>query len=58
MAKEIGQESIYREYIRRAQFYKNIFDPSTGFMRPKLNGGWHLGAGGDAYIFIDEIIVR
>jgi predicted alpha-1,2-mannosidase len=40
MAKEMGRDEIYREYIRRAQFYKNIFDPSTGFMRPRLNGGW------------------
>lgn len=40
MAKELGRDDIYREYLRRAQFYKNIFDPSTGFMRPKLNGSW------------------
>jgi predicted alpha-1,2-mannosidase len=40
MAKEMGRDDIYREYIRRAQFYKNIFDPSTSFMRPRLNGGW------------------
>jgi putative alpha-1,2-mannosidase len=33
----------YREsvkYIRRAQFYKNLFDKQTGFMRPKQNGNW------------------
>lgn len=40
MAKEMGMDEVYREYIYRAQFYKNIFDPSTGFMRPRLNGGW------------------
>jgi predicted alpha-1,2-mannosidase len=40
MAKKMGQEDIYLEYIRRAQYYKNIFDPSTGFMRPRLNGSW------------------
>lgn len=40
MAREMGHDEIYREYIRRAQFYKNIFDPSTGFMRPRMNGGW------------------
>lgn len=40
MAREMGMEDVYREYISRAQFYKNIFDPSTGFMRPRLNGGW------------------
>ncbi|PKP45600.1 MAG: glycosyl hydrolase family 92 [Bacteroidetes bacterium HGW-Bacteroidetes-11] len=40
MAKDMGRDDIYREYIRRAQSYKNIFDPSTGFMRPRLNGSW------------------
>ncbi|MCA1803486.1 MAG: GH92 family glycosyl hydrolase, partial [Rhodothermaceae bacterium] len=40
MAREMGLEDVYREYIHRAQFYKNIFDPETGFMRPRLNGGW------------------
>ncbi len=40
MAKEMGYEDIYRKFIHRAQFYKNIFDPTTGFMRPRLNGGW------------------
>jgi len=28
------------KYIRRAQFYKNLFDKQTGFMRPKQNGNW------------------
>lgn len=40
MANEMGEENIYREFIRRAQFYKNIFDPVSGFMRPRINGGW------------------
>jgi len=40
MAKNMERDDIYREFIRRAQFYKNIFDPSTGFMRPKINGNW------------------
>lgn len=37
-AKRLGNEELYREYIERAQYYKNIFDPETGFFRPKLNG--------------------
>jgi hypothetical protein len=40
MALETGDEELYREYIRRAQSYKNIFCTTTGFMRPRLNGGW------------------
>jgi predicted alpha-1,2-mannosidase len=30
----------YEKYIRRAQFYKNLYDKQTGFMRPKQNGNW------------------
>ena len=40
MAKSLNQPGDYKNYIKRAQSYKNIFDPSTGFMRAKLNGGW------------------
>ncbi len=40
MAKDLGRDDVYREFIRRAQYWKNIFDPQTGFMRPKLNGNW------------------
>lgn len=40
MAKELGKEDDYRIFMERAQSYKNIFDPSTGFMRAKMNGRW------------------
>jgi predicted alpha-1,2-mannosidase len=40
MAKSLENEEAYREYIRRAQSYKNIFCTETGFMRPRLNGSW------------------
>lgn len=40
MAKSLGKQEDYKEYTKRAQFYKNIFNPETGFMRPKYNGGW------------------
>ena len=40
MAKELGEQGIYAEYTKRAQSWKNIFDPQTGFMRPRVNGGW------------------
>jgi predicted alpha-1,2-mannosidase len=40
VARLLGRSEDYRRYIERAQFYKNLFDPSTGFMRPKRNGGW------------------
>ena len=30
----------YQKYIKRAQYYKNLYDKQTGFMRPKQNGNW------------------
>ncbi|HQZ82068.1 MAG TPA: GH92 family glycosyl hydrolase [Pyrinomonadaceae bacterium] len=30
----------YEEFSRRARYFENLFDPSTGFMRPKKNGGF------------------
>lgn len=40
MARAMGRSDIYTEFIQRAQFYKNLFDPATGFFRAKQNGGW------------------
>ena len=39
-AKHLGNTDVYKTYIRRAQYYKNMLDPSTGFMRPRKNGDW------------------
>ena len=36
-ANDLGEDRIYEEFMKRAQSYKNIFDPETGFMRAKLN---------------------
>lgn len=35
VAKKLGEEEDYRYFIQRAQAYKKLFDPSTGFMRPR-----------------------
>ncbi|MGQ0760723.1 MAG: GH92 family glycosyl hydrolase [Acidobacteriota bacterium] len=40
VARRLGRFDDYRRYIRRAQFYQNVFDRETGFMRPRSNGGW------------------
>lgn len=40
VAKKLGKESIYEEFSRRAQYYKNTYDSQTGFMRPRRNGNW------------------
>jgi len=39
-ARMTGKKDDYERFIRRAQGYRHIFDPSTGFMRPRMNGGW------------------
>jgi predicted alpha-1,2-mannosidase len=41
MAKALGKTDDYNSYMKRAQYYKNIFDGSTGFMRAKSNSTWH-----------------
>ncbi|MGZ3938470.1 MAG: GH92 family glycosyl hydrolase [Flavisolibacter sp.] len=40
-AKMTGNDSVYRQYIQRAQNYKNLFDPSTHNMRGKVQGMWY-----------------
>lgn len=35
MARALNKEEDYHDFSKRSQFYKNMFDPSTGFMRPK-----------------------
>ena len=38
-AKKLGREDIYEEFMKRSENYKNVYDPSSGFMRPKLSDG-------------------
>jgi len=40
MAKKMGRDDVYEKFIKRAQNWKNVFDPSTGFMRARMKGGW------------------
>lgn len=40
MAKNMGKEAVYKDFIQRAQAYKNIFDKNTGFMRAKRQNRW------------------
>lgn len=40
-SKYLRRKSVdYQRFIKRAGFYKNLFDKQSGFMRPKRNGGW------------------
>jgi predicted alpha-1,2-mannosidase len=41
LAKNLGKMDDYEMFIKRASYYKNIIDISTGFARPKnSNGSW------------------
>lgn len=42
MAKALGNEEDFNIYNERAQSYKNVFDPNTGFMRAKMNHSWFV----------------
>ena len=38
IAKALNHEKDYKYFIERAQYYKNAYDASTGFMRGRKNG--------------------
>jgi predicted alpha-1,2-mannosidase len=40
MAKDMGKSEDYKTYIQRAQYYKNVFDPETQFMRGRFRNTW------------------
>ena len=40
VADMLGKKDIAAQYYQSALYYRNIFDPSTGFMRPKVKGAW------------------
>ena len=40
MAKAMGNEEKYSEYIKRAQHFKNMYNPQTGFMQGRYRNTW------------------
>jgi predicted alpha-1,2-mannosidase len=40
MAKAMKKEEIYAKFIKRAQQYKNVFNPANGFSQAKINNAW------------------
>ncbi|HNW57089.1 MAG TPA: GH92 family glycosyl hydrolase, partial [Bacteroidales bacterium] len=41
IAREVGDTANYRVMMKRSRNYRNVFDPSTGFMRGRLaDGEW------------------
>lgn len=39
LAKKLGRTEVYNTFSKRAENYRNVFDPSTGFMRPRMSDG-------------------
>src|SRR6056297_2427180 len=39
-AQMLNNETVTEQFLNRAQFYKNLYDPSTNFFRARENGGW------------------
>ena len=39
MAKLLGEDDVYPVFRNRAAYYKNYYDPATGFMRGKMSDG-------------------
>ena len=48
-AKRMGKTADYQALMKRSQNYKNLWDPSTGFMRSKNELGNWAGRGFDEY---------
>lgn len=40
MARAMGEDSIADVFDRRAESWRNIINPETGFATPRLNGDW------------------
>lgn len=39
LAKKLNRTDVYNEFLNRSQNWKNVYDASIGFMRPKLSDG-------------------
>ena len=40
MADSLNQSQTAKQFYQRAQYYKNLYDPETGFLRAKVNNRW------------------
>jgi predicted alpha-1,2-mannosidase len=38
-AKKLNRQDVYATFLQRSQNYRNVFDPSVGFMRARLSDG-------------------
>lgn len=39
LAKKLGKMDVYQDFIKRASSWKNVYDPTIGFMRPRMADG-------------------
>ncbi len=40
VARRLGDKRTEEEFLKRSTYWRNIYDPMTGFMRPRINGIW------------------
>lgn len=40
MAQLMNKADEHATFTKRAQYWKNVFDPASGFMKARANGGW------------------
>lgn len=53
LALALGKKSDYELFTQRSANYKNVFDPSVGWMRPKsVDGVWYGGDSFDPYEYM------
>lgn len=44
LARRMGRDSVYNDFILRSKNYMNVFQPASGFMQPRLaSGEWVPG---------------
>ena len=41
MAKMLNKPQEYGQFIKRAQYWKNVFNNQNGFMQARVDGGWY-----------------
>ncbi|WP_397301465.1 GH92 family glycosyl hydrolase [Nonlabens ulvanivorans] len=40
LAQELKKPDDYKTYIQRAQYYKNLYNPATGFLQGRMRNTW------------------
>ena len=41
MSKMMNKPNDYKEFIQRAQYWKNVYNSENGFMQARTNGSWY-----------------